>query len=592
MAGPQHRYLTKCEHELRRAVDTGETVDLRSGNAELDDPVRGAKWGPERTVRAELIYELLVRYATSPRAVVLRGARISGGLNLEAATLACPFILEGCFCDGPINVREAQAPAIRLTGCQLPCVAADQLETRGDLDLSRSNAVIITLQGAHLGGDLLLNGTKLTGGTWPLDLTGVTQIPPADGDSGEDRQDRLALVADGLSIDGNTFGMKGFTAHGQVRLLGAHLGRQLIFDGARLNNDDGVVLFADRMNVGENMFCRDAEIHGAVRLLAAHINGQLVFNGATLSNEDEDEEALSLCEAQVAGSVWLRFAVSPKGAGGVDLTAARLGRVFDSEATWPGRLCLRGCVYSGVEATEDGHEQSPGSRWPAVRAWWRVRRQGRPDVQRRLWWIALAEEGRRAEHSRLRRVRTRLLRLWKRAVASAKRLLRLHRGSAAMAEAPGADGYAPQPYTQLMAYYRQEGRDGDVRRVAYERERRRRGELGLPGQAWNLFLRGTVGYGYKPLRALVLLAVLVLVGTLVFSSFHDDKDIPALRDEHPRFVALIYTLDRLIPVVSFGLRDAFAPTGAAQWWAFAYTLCGWVLTVAVLAGLNAAVRRD
>jgi hypothetical protein len=57
-------------------------------------------------------------------------------------------------------------------------------------------------------------------------------------------------------------------------------------------------------------------------------------------------------------------------------------------------------------------------------------------------------------------------------------------------------------------------------------------------------------------------------------------------------VALIYTLDRLIPVVSFGLRDAFAASGAAQWLAFAYTLLGWLLTVAVLAGLNAAVRRD
>jgi hypothetical protein len=46
------------------------------------------------------------------------------------------------------------------------------------------------------------------------------------------------------------------------------------------------------------------------------------------------------------------------------------------------------------------------------------------------------------------------------------------------------------------------------------------------------------------------------------------------------------------PIASFGLRDAFAPSGTAQWWAFAYTLLGWVLTIAVVAGLNAAVRRD
>lgn len=143
-----------------------------------------------------------------------------------------------------------------------------------------------------------------------------------------------------------------------------------------------------------------------------------------------------------------------------------------------------------------------------------------------------------------------------------------------------------------MAYYRREGRDGDARRVGFERERRQRRQLHLPGQAWNFLLRWTVGYGYKPVRALALLGVLVLVGTLAFSSLHDDGKFQALKDPHPRFVALIYTLDRLIPVVSFGLRDAFAPSGVAQVWAFVYTLFGWILTVAILAGLNAAVRRD
>jgi hypothetical protein len=297
--------------------------------------------------------------------------------------------------------------------------------------------------------------------------------------------------------------------------------------------------------------------------------------------------------------LWLRFAESPKGTGGIDLRATRLGRVVDSEATWPRRLRLRGCVYAGIEAVEDegakpakeAREQPGVSRSPAVRGWWRVRPQGPPDVRRRLWWIVLAEEGRHLEHSFLGRARARLVLLWQRNVAFSKRLLHGHPDSP-VPEVPRGDGYAPQPYTQLMAYYRQEGRDGDARRVAYDRERRRRRELGLPGKAWNVFLRWTVGYGYKPLRALLLLGALVFAGTLIFSSLHDKTDIPALRNEHPRFVALIYTLDRLIPVVSFGLRDAFAPTGAAQWWAFAYTLMGWVLTVAVLAGLNAAVRRD
>jgi hypothetical protein len=56
-------------------------------------------------------------------------------------------------------------------------------------------------------------------------------------------------------------------------------------------------------------------------------------------------------------------------------------------------------------------------------------------------------------------------------------------------------------------------------------------------------------------------------------------------------VASIYTIDRLIPVVRFGLRD-FDPRGAAHYWDFAHALLGWLVTIAVVADLNAAVRRE
>jgi hypothetical protein len=206
---------------------------------------------------------------------------------------------------------------------------------------------------------------------------------------------------------------------------------------------------------------------------------------------------------EVSHSIWrglrfdkllfMSFAEPP--AGGIDLTAARVAGLVDSEATWPSCLWLRGCVYSEVEAAEDVRERPRHDSPRIARLWWRVRPGGMPDVKRRLRWIRLAEECQLAE--------TR------------------------------SDGYAQQPYTQLMAHYRQEGRDGDARQVAYERERRRRGQLHPPGQVWNVFLRWTVGYGYKPLRAVVLLGFLVLGGALAFSSFHDHGEIRAIRNEHP-----------------------------------------------------------
>jgi hypothetical protein len=832
---------SELERRLRAAAQAGEWLDLRGL--------------PDRQVSAELLYALLVEDGPSrrPRAVKLSCAQVIGSLDLEATTVRCPLHLSDCEFTEPVVLREAIAPSIRLIGCILGPLSADQLETRGDLELAASTitgevSVLgariggqlsfagaklandggpalnasgvqvdlgmycwavgeqrftatgeVRLVGAHIGGQLNFNGAELANDRGPalnangLDVDlgmycqavgkhrftatgGISLVGAHIGgqlsfngaelanDSGPAlHADRMrvdqgmfcrtvgehrftahgmrllgahiggqlnfngadlandtgsALDADGLQVDGDMVcdAVRGqpFTAMGEVRLLGAHIGGQLSFDGAELASDSGPALHGDNLRVDQGMFCRAVGEHrftatgevnlvaahiagavsfegaelandsgpalngsglrvdqgmfcrpvgehrftatGEVRLLAAHIGGQLSFAGAELANASgpalnafdlqvdqgmycwpageqrftatggvnlvrahiggqlsfagaelandtgnalnasgvqvdqgmycdavgehrfaatggvnlfgahiagqlsfEGAEiangggglVLDLESARVDAELFMGFVARP--VGGIDLTASGLGRVFDSEATWPTSLRLRGCVYSDISAMEDA--ESPGAqRRLLTRLWWRIRPRSSPDVHRRLRWIRLAEDG----------------------------------GVAASDH----DGYAPQPYTQLMTYYRREGRDGDARRVGFERERRRRSQLHAPGQVWNLFLRLTVGYGYKPLRALLLLGMLLIVGTLVFTSLHGHGEIQALKTSHPPFVALIYTLDRLIPVVSFGLRDDFALRAAAQWWAFAYTLLGWALTVAVLAGLNAAVRRD
>jgi hypothetical protein len=80
--------------------------------------------------------------------------------------------------------------------------------------------------------------------------------------------------------------MKGFTAEGQVWLLGAHVGRQLVFDGASLSNEHGEALFADRLNVRQNMRCGEGfTTQVRSRCEQRTSGGQLIFNGAHLSNE-------------------------------------------------------------------------------------------------------------------------------------------------------------------------------------------------------------------------------------------------------------------------------------------------------------------
>ena len=659
---------SEAERQLWDSIESGQPVDCRVGDRARDDPAEGGSWGAEQSVRAELLIELLTAErrpsGQRPRALRLYGARIKGQLDLEAVTLLCPMVLNGCHLEAPLRLDEARAPSIRLIGSAIPSISGRQLETHSDLTLDRVTTKRLDLEGAHVGGQLSFNQAKLhhgliayglqvdrdtlcrevtangqvslsgaelggklsldgaklhkglilsgahVGGLLSLDGAKLHQDLIADGLrvgrsmfcrngftacgevslagahiggrlSFERATLRQALVAEGLQVDWNMLCQK-LTAKGEVRLAGAHVGGQLSFNGAKLRQS----LIADRLQVDQDMFsaegfivCGEVRMPGAhiagqlsfdgaklaerlvaydlqvdqsvrfaalacgeVRMPGAHIAGLLSFDGATLSGT---ERALYLAGARIDRE--LRMSLAQRPAGSVDLTNVRVARLLDSEEPWPMRLHLQGCVYASVKEAEDGQSRRgmpPAKTWRHQLAWLRRLWPGAPsDVRQRLRWIRLSY-------------------------------------------------YAPQPYTQLIAVYRQEGRDSDARRVAFARERTRRGQLGLPGKAWNLFLQATVGYGYKPLRAVGWLAVLVFVGALVFSSFHSDGQLVPVKSQHSPFVATIYTLDRLIPVVSFGLRDAFAPNGAAQTWAFAYTLLGWVLTIAVVAGLTAAVRRD
>jgi hypothetical protein len=90
-----------------------------------------------------------------------------------------------------------------------------------------------------------------------------------------------------LTTRGNLELDDGFTARGEVRLLGAHIGGQLILSGATLTNPDGRALNADGLTVDQDILCREGfTATGEVRLVGAHIGGNLEFNGATLTNPD------------------------------------------------------------------------------------------------------------------------------------------------------------------------------------------------------------------------------------------------------------------------------------------------------------------
>jgi hypothetical protein len=127
-------------------------------------------------------------------------------------------------------------------------------------------------EGFTANGQVRLSGAHIGG---YLDFNGATLSNP----------DGAALRADGLTVDQSMFCRSGFRAEGEVRLLGVHVGGQLTFNGATLTNPDGYALDADRLTVDENMLCSDGfRAEGEVNLRGAHVGGQLTFVDATLTN--------------------------------------------------------------------------------------------------------------------------------------------------------------------------------------------------------------------------------------------------------------------------------------------------------------------
>ena len=67
----------------------------------------------------------------------------------------------------------------------------------------------------------------------------------------------------------------------------------------------------------------------------------------------------------------------------------------------------------------------------------------------------------------------------------------------------------------------------------------------------------------------------------------------AVSSHPPKFHALVYTLDLLLPVIGLGQKSAWQPTTSAlQYWSMGLTVAGWILSAAVVAGLTGVLKRD
>ncbi len=559
---------TAAERAVISAAMTGEVANFTAKSA---PPV----------LRAEVLRRIITGLAqrgrkkadtVAPRGVRIKSAIIEGELDLSGwpgraddPSRPLPTLeLENCTLDSPLYLDESHINSLSFIGCRLAMLSAGS---------------------AHIKGSVRLNGSKVKG---------------AD--------DRLsgahhALDFAGAKIGGNVMlrPHKGcrFEVHSEVTFLGAQIHGAFNANGALLCNANGIALNFTRIDVRNSVFLTREnnyrfEAKGEVRCWIAQIGGQFAFHGALLQNRDG--VALSFNGATIRGNLFLLpsdngtpFTVE----GDIHLTGTRI----------ESNLLSRNIKMKGVFDARSAHISAlfddPVSGWPRQNGHLRLsgltyeRLHSNTDDDRdlvfthRLDWI---------------------------------------KGQYKDPERPTCAEFDPQPFNQYAKILRDRGQVDDADRVLIEmREMRLKAHVDRSSMHFfQKFLGLTSRFGYSGIRAVMTLAIWVLMGTIMYGThafmgnFGPAEDV--VRGQHqtmldtrvsipgviqtrtrgcPGMIAPLYAIDTLLPVVELGQRRAcaFDPQGTlgAPLWRtldLFYALIGAILFAITVVTLTGLVRED
>ncbi|MFJ8147941.1 membrane-associated oxidoreductase [Streptomyces sp. NPDC096048] len=481
--------LTPAEARVWRAFATGTAVDFRA--ADDEDPAGGGSWGPERTVRAGVLRALLLngpRKDGEVAALSLAGARVTGPLELQYATVEHPVRLRHCHFDDVPRLYAARLREVNLSESVLPGLVSHAVRVDGVLRLTR----------ARFGGTVRLGGAEITGSLY-LESTEI-HAPDTEG----------PVLQLNQAVLGADLWAPGLRARGTVRLDGARVAGTVNLTDAVLDRPDGTALQAETLAAEADVLMRHAEVRGRLEFRGARIPGRLDLSQARLVNPAGTALRASSC---VIGELWLRQC--PKVEGTLNLRRSQVDVLFVEPEVVPHWVQLNDLTYTSLIPHE-----------PAQR-----------------------------------------------------RLPMLERG----------ESYLPFVYEQLTASYRRIGDDDAARLVQLAKQRRHRRTLPWYGRVWGLLQDAAVGYGFRPLRAGGWLLSLLAAGSVAYGLRHPPPLKPA---ESPDFNPVFYTLDLLLPVISFGQESAFAPEGWHQYLSYLLIVMGWILATTVVAGVTRTVSRQ
>jgi hypothetical protein len=336
--------LTDVEQTVVQAAIEGRLLDLSDRE--------------DRTVRAELIRALLLGVSPlvgdidpDPRGVRLRGATLTGQLDLTDVTSSVPLALTCCGTAAPVLLDRAHFPAVGLNGLVGPAVSAAWLRVdhyfyaeNARLDAG-SSGIALDLAEAHIGGHVNLSGACLRSTDHPalhmarMHVGSDVFLPGVDacgaGHQGAVRMvgarlggsldctgaqfrnsgDGPALEASDVQTDSDLMLGGGFRASGRgddsvVVLHGSRIGGHLVGSAGRAQATTGTALDLRQVHVAQRLYLPADFAEGTLHIEGLTYTG--TPHGATL---DQWLEMLARRVPEYASQPYLQLAAAHQSAG-------------------------------------------------------------------------------------------------------------------------------------------------------------------------------------------------------------------------------------------------------------------------------------
>ncbi|MEO3869578.1 hypothetical protein ABGB18_12170 [Nonomuraea sp. B12E4] len=431
----------------------------------------------------------------------------------------------------------------------------------GARDGGTGSVPAVRLRGARITGPL-----TIIGGTIPheLVLSGCHLDEPIRLTGSSTRTIRLTdcsfpgLSGGGMRVAGH-LSLSGSNVTGTIRLSRAQFESGLWLGGTKVVADDEEewALDANAAVVDSGTYMRNADFTGGVVLVGSRLNGGFFLDGAKLTNPGKD--ALSADNMVVEDTM----------------------RCTDGFLA-QGCIRLRGARINGTFSL-DGTVQSPDTPYALYMSHMEIRElhlrpakpiEGVVTLAHTTLGTLLDDPDTWPDKLRLNGLTYSRLR----GSGVARRIEWVTRDP---------EGFRPQPYEQLAAWYLSDGNDALARRTQLAKLRARRQTQGLGGRLWGRLLDVAVGYGYRPWLAGMWFTLLLALGTVVFALNPPRALKPT---ESPDFNAFAYAFDLLLPLPAFGQREMFDPGGWTQWLAYGLIVSGWILATALIAGATRVLR--